>query len=75
MKRADMMPMEHDPAQMWQLSADWRTMRMELPGLPIDGLPKPLTVKIDFDAGVVAQMIERLVSGHAEVKGNAAGLG
>ena len=34
---------------------------MHLPGLPIVGLPKPLSVKIDFDAGVIDQIIERLL--------------
>lgn len=60
MKRSDMMPIEHDQAQMWQLSADRRSVRMELPGLPIHGMPEPLRVRIDFDAGLVDQMIERL---------------
>ena len=61
MKRGDMMPIEHDQARMWQLSADRRSVRMQLPGLPIEGLPTPLTVKVDFDAGVVDRMIERLL--------------
>ena len=56
-----MMPIEHDQAEIWQLSADRRSVRMALPGLPIEGPPKPLTVKIDFDAGVIDQMIERLL--------------
>ena len=30
MKRGQMMPFEHDQAQMWQLSADRRNVRMEL---------------------------------------------
>jgi len=34
---------------------------MELPGLPVDGLPEPLQVKIDFNAGIVDQIIERLL--------------
>jgi hypothetical protein len=61
MKPREMMPIEHDQAQMWQLSADRRSVRMELPGLPIEGLPQPIKVKINFDAGVVDQMIERLM--------------
>ncbi len=60
MKPREMMPIEHDQTQMWQLSADRRSVRMTLPGLPIEGLPKPLTVNIDFDAGVIDQIIERL---------------
>ena len=59
MKRG-MMPIELDQAQIWQLSDDRRTVRMQLPRLPVDGLPKPLTVKIDFDAGTIEQIIERL---------------
>lgn len=33
---------------------------MQLPGLPVDCLPQPLTVKIDFDAGTIDQVIGRL---------------
>jgi len=29
-------------------------------GLPVQGTPEPLMVKIDFDAGAVEQIIERL---------------
>lgn len=61
MKTREMMPIEHDQAQMWQLSADRRSVRMELPGLPVEGIPEPLRVKINFDAGVIDQMIERLL--------------
>jgi hypothetical protein len=61
MKPSDMMPIEHDQAQMCQLGADRRRVRMELPGLPIEGLPQPSKVKINFDAGAIDQMIERLL--------------
>jgi len=61
MKPQDMMPIEHDQFQMWQISSDRRSVRMELPGLPVDGLPEPLQVKIDFNAGIVDQIIERLL--------------
>jgi hypothetical protein len=61
MKQTDMMAIEHDQSQMWRLSTDRRKVRMELPGLSIEGMPEPLRVKIDFDAGVVDQMIERLL--------------
>ena len=67
MKPSDMMPIKHDQARMWQLSGDRRTVRMELPGLPVKGLPKPLRVKVDFDAGVVDQMIERLMMLRAQM--------
>ena len=52
-------PIEHDQAQMWQLSADRISVRMQF-GLPVQGTPEPLMVKIDFDAGAVEQIIERL---------------
>jgi hypothetical protein len=45
---------------MWQLSIDRRSVQMQLPGLPVDCLPQPLTVKIDFDAGTIDQVIGRL---------------
>ena len=61
MKPRNMMSMEHDQAQMWQLSTDRRNVRMELPGLAIEGMPEPIKVKINFDAGVVDQIIERLL--------------
>jgi len=54
-----MMPIEHDQAQMWQLSADRRSVRMQF-GLPVQGTPEPLLVKIDFAAGAIEQIIERL---------------
>ena len=55
------MAIEHDQAQMWQLSADRRRVRMELPGLRIEGIPEPLRVKLHFDARTVDQIIERLL--------------
>ena len=55
------MRIEHDQAQMWQLSVDRRRVRMQLPGLPVQGMSEPLRVNIDFDAGVIDQMIERLL--------------
>lgn len=56
----DMMPIEHEKERMWTLGADRRSVRMTLPPLPVAGLPKPLAVKIDLDAGVIEQMIDRL---------------
>ena len=39
---------------------DRRSVRMTLPPLPVAGLPKPIAVKINLDAGVTEQMIDRL---------------
>ncbi|SEP42822.1 hypothetical protein SAMN02990966_06104 [Rhodospirillales bacterium URHD0017] len=44
---------------MWQLNADRRSVQMQF-GLPVQGTPEPLMVKIDFDAGAIEQIIERL---------------
>ena len=60
MKQREMMPIEDDQAEMWQLSADKRSVRMKLPVISVDGLSKPVRVKIDFDAGTIEQIIERL---------------
>ena len=48
-------------AQMWHLSDDRRSVRMELPGLSIEGMPESLRVRMHVDAGVVDQMIQRLL--------------
>ena len=40
--------------------ADRRSVRMTLPPLPVAGLPKPIAVKVNLDAGVTEQMIDRL---------------
>jgi len=35
-------------------------VRMELPPLPVAGLPEPLKVHLDFDAASVDAMLQRL---------------
>ena len=42
------------------LSEDKRYVRLSLPPLPIEGLPEPARVNMDFDAGTIDQIIERL---------------
>ena len=54
------MPIEHEQEQMWTLSADRRSVRMTLPPLTVAGMPEPISVKINFDAGVIEQIIDRL---------------
>ena len=44
----------------WALSADRRSLLLQLPPLPIDGLPKPLNLALEFDAGAIDQMLKRL---------------
>jgi hypothetical protein len=59
-KHEDTVPIEHEQVWMWTLSADRRSVRMTLPPLPVNGLSEPIDVKIDFGAGMIEQMIERL---------------
>jgi hypothetical protein len=54
------MPIEDQPAMDWVLSADRRTVRMQLPPLPIASLPEPLNVFVDFDAEMVDEILQRL---------------
>ena len=55
----NMMPIEAEQAQMWVLPGR-RTVRLQVPELPVAGAAEPLRVHMDFDAGVVDQIIERL---------------
>jgi hypothetical protein len=64
----EMMPIEHQMQQMWQLAADRRSVRLSLPGLPVTGLAEPIQVNIDFATGAVDQIIERLTVLRAHMK-------
>jgi hypothetical protein len=49
------------PAErMWTLSGDRETVRLQLPPLPIAGMPEPLRVHLDFDAEMVDEILQRL---------------
>ena len=54
------MPIDAPQPRTWTLAADRRTVRMELPPLPVAGLPEPLKVHLDFDAASVDAMLQRL---------------
>lgn len=56
----DMMPFEAEPEQMWTLSDDRALVRLALPPLPLEGLSKPLRVRLDFTADGIDQILERL---------------
>jgi hypothetical protein len=45
---------------LWQFAADHRSVRLSLPGLPVAGSAEPIRVNIDFETGVVDQIIEWL---------------
>jgi hypothetical protein len=49
---------------MWTLSGNRKTVRLKLPPLPVAGLPGPLRVTMDLDAGTVDAIIDRLAPAH-----------
>ena len=51
----DMMPVDLDLASMWTLSEDSTEVRLALPPIALEGLPKPLELFVDFDAKAVDQ--------------------
>ena len=68
MKREDMMPIEQDAAGMWRLSEDRTSVRLSLPPLPLEGLPRPLELFLDFDAEAVDDIIARLTELRARME-------
>ena len=56
----DMMQFEAETEQMWTLSDDRELVRLALPALPLEGLPEPLRVHLDFTAEAVDEILERL---------------
>lgn len=47
-------------AQMWRLSADRRTIRLQLPPLRLAGMKEPVDIHLDFEAEAVDEMLQRL---------------
>ena len=54
------MPADMPAERMWTLSDDRETVLLQLPPLPIDGMPEPLRVHLDFDAEMVDEILQRL---------------
>jgi hypothetical protein len=61
------MPIDAPQSTMWTLSSDRKMVRMQLPELPISGLPKPLNVHLDFDAETVDEILLRLTELRAQM--------
>ena len=51
--------LDHGLEKMWQLSSDGSSVRLSLPGLPVEGARQPVHINIEFDASVVDLMIDR----------------
>ena len=51
----------HMPSQeMWTLSEDQEAVRMHLPPVQIEGIPKPVLVSLRFNAANIEDILERL---------------
>jgi hypothetical protein len=59
MSHERMMPVDADLLKMWTL-VDRKTIQLALPPLPLAGLAKPIVVLMDFDAGTIDAILERL---------------
>jgi hypothetical protein len=62
MKPQQMTPVAIDPAMMWTLNTNKRSVRLTLPPLSRAGQAKPLFVVLDFGATTVDEIIDRLLS-------------
>jgi len=67
-KHLGTVPIDHGLEKMWQLSNDGSSVRLSLPGLPVEGARQPVHIKIEFDASVVDLMIDRLKVLRAQMK-------
>jgi hypothetical protein len=62
----DQMPVDIDPAKHLTLH-NAETVRFSLPLLPIEGLPEPLSIHLDFDRETVEALMERLTTLYARM--------
>ena len=60
MSKNDMMPTDAEQEQVWSLLPGRRYVRLQLPPLPVNGLPTPINIHLDFDAGTVNEILDRL---------------
>lgn len=63
MTQEDVMPVAaEDLDQLWTLSDDRQIVRFSMPPLPLEGLPEPLRITLDFDAEMVDEILQRLTA-------------
>jgi hypothetical protein len=67
-KHLGTVPIGHGLEKMWQLSSDGSSVRLSLPGLPVEGARQPVHINIEFDASVVGLIIDRLRMLRAQMK-------
>jgi len=58
--RRNSLPLDAAQAEMWTLAGDCRSVHMTLPSFPVDGMPEPLIVHVEFDTGTIDEMLQRL---------------
>ena len=59
--REDKVPVDTPPEEMWTLSSDRRTVRLDVPPVTVAGLRGPVQVRLDFDAEAVDDVLRRLI--------------
>jgi hypothetical protein len=53
--------------QLWRLSPDRRSVRMQLPPLKIARSPKPIDIHLDFETETVDEILQRLTELRAQM--------
>ena len=61
------LPVTIESERTWTLSDDRRTVRFHLPPLPIEGMPEPLIIHLDFDAKAIDDTMRRLAALRAQM--------
>jgi hypothetical protein len=56
----DVMPVDAEQEQVWSLLPGRKYVRLQLPPMPVQGLSMPINIHLDFDAGTVDEMLNRL---------------
>ena len=56
-----------DPATMWTLNANKRSIRLNLPPLQVAGQHRPLFIALDLETTTVDEIIDRLLSLRADM--------
>ena len=60
MSKKGMMPFAVEPATMWTLGKDRKSIRFAVPPLWLAGMPEPIHAFVEFDAKTVDAIVERL---------------
>jgi hypothetical protein len=55
------MPLETPPEEMWTLSADRKTVRLDIPAIPVAGVGDAIRIHLDFDAHGADEVLKRLI--------------